>query len=234
MELSKQFGGELVVDSRRIQAPYPIDGHRILDGKAIILVDSRSHDRHEDCDFDLPDPGRNIVALDSAGEFVWTVSDPPRETESTEINYYQDIFTISGNLYARDTEKRIYEIDPGTGKVERSFDSGILPIKDSNIPVDGWLVKVIEFDDKIFARTGEAEQYSLYGFDRQGTELWRSEKRRGMIYRDEDILMEKVSHGPRTKNFYRLDPDTGERLAEIEVENTESGWKYVRDISDGG
>lgn len=233
MEISGELGtGELLIDSRRLQAPYRIDGHRILDGKVVILVDSSSLDRHEDSDFDLPEPGRNILALDSTGDVVWTVSEAPPETDSADTNRYVYLFTVMGDLYARDVDKQISEIDPNDGRVTQSFDSSILPLGDERIHLAGWIVKVVEFEDHVIVGCAGPDHHTLYGFDTDGTQLWKADERRGTVFWDGEVLIEKVELGPRTWNFYRLDPDNGARIEEIEVENTGSGWKCVGDVSD--
>jgi len=93
------------------------------------------------------------------------------------------------NLYARGVDNRLYEIDPDTGEVTRTFDSGIFPIDCKQVSVDGWINKVIEFDERIVLRTGGSEEHMLYGFDTDGNELWKSEGRRRMLYEDGDNLL---------------------------------------------
>jgi len=228
MEISGNFAsGELRVNSHVVNAPCQIGEYIEIENVVVIQLATDVDYTNEERDFELEDPKRNIVAIDESAEVVWIVSDPPRRSNSADTNFYYYIFSLLGNLYARDIDNRIYMINPKDGTVTQSFDEGILPIGDMAVSVDGRISKVIEFDDKILVSAG-----NLYGFDTDGTELWRDEERRGMIYKDGEILLEKRQRGPRTKEMYRLDPDTGKRLAEVEAESTYWGWKYVRDISD--
>ncbi|WP_232685980.1 hypothetical protein [Halobacterium zhouii] len=178
--------------------------------------------------------GRNIVAFDSSAELVWTVSDSPLAVDSADPNYYLTLLTITGAIYARDVEKRLYEIDPSNGEIVRTLDNTTLPIAGKDVSIGGWVLNVVEFGEYVVVECAGSDAPSLYGFNKEGTELWRADERRGTVYWDGNVLIEKVERGPRVEShyFYRLDPDTGERLAEIEVEYTVPDYEYVADISE--
>lgn len=235
MEISSDIGlGRLQIDSQVIEVPHQIGYIVEIGGLAVVLLESNVDYENENPDFRLDEPGRNIVAFDSLADLVWMVSEAPQPSDSDETSYYDYLFTLSDNLFARDVTNRIYELNVRSGEIEQIHDCRTLPLGGEEIPLDGWLVKVVEFGEYVIIGVGERDYHTLYGFDIDGTELWRGNERRGTAYWDGEVLIEKVTLGPRTETFSRLDPDSGERLAEIEVENTESGWEYVGDINEDG
>lgn len=200
----------ITIDSKEITAPYSVWSHVVLDDVLVTVLKSMNAETKPGAGFELPSDARNVLAFDQAGEIRWFAEAP-----TTEADYYSSVFEVDSRLLALDSEERLHEFEPVTGRIEASWPRGCFPFRETSVALDGPVQKVIELDGRVFIRCRESDT-TLYAFTTDGEELWRSTGRRGMIFEKGGEIIEEVKHGPRRATWYRLDPETGERDSQIE------------------
>ena len=133
----------------------------------------------EDSDFELENPDRNVVGFELEGELKWKIrpapDDPPEgETDS----YYIDLWTVDGDLWARNRNQRAYRVDVETGDLLENLPANQLRLAEQTIEFDnGWVAQVLHHEDFVAVRLDGSRHpnssgKNLYVFERDGTERW--------------------------------------------------------------
>lgn len=202
------------IDGKEIRFQYPIDDSVVSKG-GIILRLVHQDKPLDDFDFEIDDPGRNVVAITPTGERKWVIE---AVDASDADDYHRSLWTVQSRFLTSHT-RGIIEFDPETGAIRNHWQRNHFPIGDEIVELSGEISQVVEFDNAIFLRCKQAT-HDLYAFEVDGTERWHSDadESRGTIFAEDGDLWEQTAANRTTDHRYRLDPDTGERLGCEEID----------------
>jgi hypothetical protein len=201
------------VDGMAIICPCTCEEIAWVSDQLILLLSSwrQGSDLHNDADFELANTHRNVVAIDEKKSLLWEVT-LPDQIKTQDAGYFRELFVIQGRLLVRHEDHNLYDLDPESGGILRSFPQNQLPIGDSVITLDGEVSTVVELEDRVFV--GCLGEHDIYAFDSEGNELWRSDPgtRRGHLYTEDGELWEVVAVSKGMDDHYQIDPETGNRI----------------------
>lgn len=213
MEWSKGENS-LTFRNSEVKLPYPVEAVTVVNGLAIVLLATVKSRSFDDADIKIDSISNNVLGFDQDGSLRWVASVPPDVSADERQNTYcRSIHTIDGCIYLQYSNGRLYRLEPEGGTLPRSWPDTVLPLE-TDVELDGPLVAVIDTDERVYVMCGEAD-ISLAAFEHTGAELWRSTDRRGRIFLENSTLYERVTRGPRTEDWYRLDKESGERIETV-------------------
>jgi len=166
-------------------------------------------EKHDDPDFDIDDPTRNLVAIDESDSIRWIVEaiDPPSDTNEP---HHEKLYNLDGRVISKTNTGQFYEIDTNTGAIVDSWAETEFTVADEVLEFDGPLYQ-IEFYNGVYViqRGGD-----LYGIDESGTVIWKRVDEVGWILEPDEETFTVTHHESRGRGDfwyeYELDVETGE------------------------
>lgn len=202
----------------KVALPWRVEESRSLDDDVVVVLDPDGEGASNPDVAPPPDPTRNVVRLDSDGDLVWIV-DPLPGDDATDYRH-EGLWTPNDRVITSVTggEVNRAEIDPATGSVldtwartEFRIGDRLLSFGDEVVVSVVWYDGIYVIKTALYERTVEGESsFHFYGFDADGTRLWRQGTISWTTLKTEDGIYLFAEPKMGVQKIRRLDVDTGE------------------------